>query len=221
MHPLWTVVLLAQSPAHLIDRPPTRLEQCVALNVPTQKVDAHVQRCDGRYYFDGELAGIGTEADLKRWQEERAAIAKGTFRSDEGFGKAKWGMSEAEVKRAYPKARATKGGLELREAVDGLAATVRFVFVEKKLASASVQFDPKPHGSGVADAMDAVKQKLVEKLGPSAQGHWDTPSTRIDLSFANQGEAVAVRVDYESRELSFLSAKPSEPEIAPPSGDQG
>jgi hypothetical protein len=214
MLPLWTALLLAHAP---MNAPPTRIDQCAA-NAPVEQLDAHVQRCGGRLYLDGELAGTGTEADLKRWQDQRAQIAKGTFRSAEGFGKVKWGASEAEVKRAYPKVKAGKSGLELREEVDGLAATVRFAFLEKKLSAVQVQFDPKPQGAGVATAMDDVKKKLVEKLGPSEQGHWDTPATRIDLSFANQGEAVAVRVDYESRELSFLG-KPAEPEIAPPDGD--
>jgi hypothetical protein len=215
MTPLWFALLLAQAP-HLVQHPPTRLDQCEELKVPTHALDEHVAQCDGRYYLDGELAGVGSKADLDRWLKQRAQIANRTFHSGEGFGKVKWGASPEEVRRAYPKAKG-KGALEVREAVDGLPATVRFVFVDSQLAAVRVQFAAHPSGTGSGEAMDEVKKKLEKSLGPSEDGKWDTPATRIDLSFANVGEAVAVRVDYESRELTFLSApqNPVSPGVEP------
>jgi hypothetical protein len=210
MHPLWmTLSLLAQSPGHAVQPPPTQLEQCIELNGNHQALDEHVSQCDGRYYLDGELTGVGTKDDLQRWQSQRSEIAKHRFHSGEGFGKVKWGSSANEVKRAYPKAKGGKGTLELREDVDGLPATVRFVFVDSQLAEAQVQFDPPKGSKDVSDTMDEVKGKLETKLGPSQDGKWETPASRIDLTFSNAGEAVAVRVDYQSRELAFLGGSPS------------
>ena len=199
------VLLLSQAPAHLIDPAPETFTQCEALNAPTSDLGGGVAECDGRYYLDGRLAGDGSEQGLAAAKALAAKVRSGRFRSTEGYGNARWGMSSREVRHLYPKARAERDGLIVKEMFEGRPATTHFQFVQGRLVAVRVELATAPAVGQTGDAYQAIKSKLERTYGETASDSWQTAKSRIELSVTNDAHAVGLRLEFESRELAFLA----------------
>ena len=196
------VLLLSQAPAHLIDPAPETFAQCEALNAPSRELGNGVSQCDGRYYLDGALAGDGSEQGLSGALQ--AKLRAKSFRSSEGYGNARWGMSIREVRHLYPKARAANDGLTVNEKFEGRPATTRFVFAQGRLVAVRVQLATAEKPGETGDAYQALEDKLSQTYGETASDAWQTAKSRIELSVMNDAHGVGLRLDFESRELAFL-----------------
>ncbi|WP_140854714.1 hypothetical protein [Myxococcus xanthus] len=90
------------------------------------------------------------------------------YRSPEGFQTAKWGMTESEVRKAFPKAQAVDDkGLFIRGDTAGLKTDTFFHFVDNRLVSVGVQ-SREVHLSAsqyVAD-FKRIRALLLKKYGP-------------------------------------------------------
>lgn len=168
--------------------------------------------------------------------EAELAKAKGLrqLKSTEGYQKARWGASKAEVKKLYPAAKEHDGSLALTNKVAGKNALTVFVFSENKLTVAGVVLTERymNKNSHLADYAE-LKSLLTKKYGEPATdetswsqdlyrgdaehygmavsvGHlrlwstWETEKTSIELSCFGENFDVTVRVRYASKELESL-----------------
>ena len=89
------------------------------------------------------------------------------YRSESGFQNARWGMTPAEVSKAFPKAtRQASGDLVARMAVADYPATVRFRFIDARLWAVEVAFgvDHTRPDQDVRKTLD-LRRLLAKKYG--------------------------------------------------------
>ncbi len=163
------------------------------------------------------------------------------FRSDEGFLKLKWGMTPAEVKKLYPKAKVLPQGIGIETEVAGATALVALLLPSSRLTTAHAHF-----GGELLDNTASVKRYvelralLTEKYGkPTTQdadwdgatlstvadsimlgegglySWWQTDKTTIELRCGRGQLGTPVTVlEYTSRELWKLDEKQDEADKA-------
>lgn len=96
------------------------------------------------------------------------------YRSQDGFQETRWGMSQDEVLALYPEAWVTpQGSLQVHTHVTEAPAAVEFLFARGKLASVSIQFDPRMHVRGQVEWLS----ELLELKYGAPISHEDTAIT--------------------------------------------
>lgn len=150
-----------------------------------------------------------------------------TYRSPEGFQAAHWGMTRAEVKKAFPRGRTSKNEVVARISVAGIDTVAAFGFADNRLAYVRLDLVPKGEAADFHAAFAKIARGLNEKYGQPtyehdewknrlfeddydsalALGHvvptmsWQTDETEIDLS-TNIGEVHrTIALTYKSRRL--------------------
>jgi hypothetical protein len=104
-----------------------------------------------------------------------------SYRSPEGFQKARWGMSEAQVRKLFPKASVVKGrGLYFQGETAGLKTNTFFLFTGDRLAVVSVQ-SREIHMSATKYLEDhkRLKDLLLLKYGAPLKDEEDWKETLL------------------------------------------
>jgi hypothetical protein len=112
------------------------------------------------------------------------AQSDGAWRSTEGYQQARWGMTPAEVQKAFAGFQAPDAGRELvmmDSITAGRESTLGFVFFEDRLAAVVVRFRPRPRAESYGDK---VLDLLVERYG-----------TKVKLSSHYSGDELDVLED--------------------------
>lgn len=148
----------------------------------------------------------------------QAERARPGWRSTEGYQKAMWGMSRAQVRRLFPRAEGDDAILSYDGTTAGLPARTSFYFTENRLVSVNVRFRPVGKTRSEREAFDALLATLTEKYGePSGiasaelngdpTATWSTEKTDLELQMNSLSIADRLVLIYSSKELEFLKAK--------------
>jgi len=92
------------------------------------------------------------------------------FRSSEGFGATRWGMTRGEVQRVVRNLTLQGEGLAKRDRIAGRDAQVEYGFVQERLTVVVVTFRQQLRGSqAYFDDFESIVGILTEKYGPPEQ----------------------------------------------------
>lgn len=162
----------------------------------------------------GQLIACSSErwGDLREKAQEDArqeVLRKG---SSEGYGKARWGMSPAQVRKIYPQARTNDGLLTFRDQIERFKATVMFRFVNRHLVAVVVAFDRDQHlPESYAEVNSEIERLLEAKYGAGKSDsdddgatYWSTGLTEITLKYDPLDLNSTSAILYSSVELAGL-----------------
>lgn len=180
-----------------------------------------------------DLAGIKERIEQGRVGElsELQPLGDGAH-SSEGWGEVRWGMSKAEVRKEYPKARSRKDRLSMSKTVADRPASIALVLERKRLSKVELSFRKARFAKveELVEEYNRLKDLLIDKYGPprsdqtdlSARGSgeaitwkgaaagqieltttWVTPKTEIELTCRGKLSDVQLQIDYTSRELAL------------------
>jgi hypothetical protein len=117
----------------------------------------------------GLTLDVPDHEDFVREEESRAAL--NALNALNGYQKVTWGMSEAQVKKVYPKAYKRDGDLCADEKIAGYPAHLIFAFINKKLARVHIQLDIAKKSLTADDHFQSVRKALVSKYGEPTNTH--------------------------------------------------
>lgn len=159
------------------------------------------------------------------------------FRSAEGFLKLKWGMTTAEVKKAYPRAQVRPEGIGLETEVAGEKAAVALLLPSGRLTTAHASFGGQLLNHTIAvkkyfELRDLLSEKYGKPTSEDADfdgytvstvadsvmlgetrlyAWWQTDKTTIELRCGRgQLGSPVTALEYTSRELWKLDEKADE-----------
>jgi hypothetical protein len=155
------------------------------------------------------------------------------FRSSEGFRDARWGMTEAEVRRTFPSARKATdepNALAITDTIGREPATIWLRFSEGRLTRAAVLFGgllfspasevlryfrirevmrekygaPELQNDGAPATADELANAMMLGTIPSRETVWRTGRTTITLRCGRVDFGLATPIEYRSEELARL-----------------
>jgi hypothetical protein len=164
------------------------------------------------------------------------------FRSTEGHGETRWGMTKADVLAVVPDAKEVRGALTADGTVAGKSATTLYLFADDRLTLAGVFFNLKyVNRNNYINDYRELQSLLSKKYGPPrkdetlwsqdlyrktpqewgmaiAAGHlvlvsvWETEKTKIELGCTGENFKITLRIRYASKELESLQKRQQEAE---------
>lgn len=130
------------------------------------------------------------------------------YRSPEGYQKARWGMTEAEVKQVYPQARAMDQGLWFEGETAGHKAVTAFGFSEHRLGYVGIRFDiTRSTVAQYIEDYEALKKLLVQKYGTPKHDDVNWREGKEFLSDAPDGLSTALRLGYATLETQWTTGE--------------
>ncbi|MCY1080306.1 hypothetical protein [Archangium lansingense] len=130
------------------------------------------------------------------------------YRSPEGYQHVRWGMSEDEVKRAYPQLLPIEQGLYFEGETAGHKSVTAFAFSEHRLAFAAIVFQTtRQTVAQYIDDYNELKTLLTQKYGAPRHDNVNWREGKGFLGDSPDGLTTALRLGYATLETQWTTGE--------------
>lgn len=142
--------------------------------------------------------------------EAKARGAFRRFRSRDGFGALRWGMSESDIRARVPGAYPNRGGLASQGEQYGRAAELSYALLSDRLIRIDISIPATSLETAFA-LFESILRSSDKQLGhPFVVGDhvtWIVGQTRLEVSIVNDSEKHGVHIARHSLELEMWALR--------------